>query len=271
MTPDVPSPDPTPTRRAVALRLAGHVQPFPPVTLGLMALCVVLYGVVGLEDLQAGRADLVGLLAGPRSPESSILWGAGAARLAWRGEPWRLLSCTLLHANLLHLAMNMVALFGLGRLCESVYGGKRFLWLYLLSGLSGSILSQSVGLWLHPHSSTFTVGASGAVFGLMGAGVVFGWRFRRSLPGPVRQVFGRGLLPWIALNIFIGFQVPNIDNLGHLGGLAGGALLAFFLGTPVIPGREGSRGSRGAMGLLSAALLVGTLAAMVHNHMVTRH
>lgn len=255
----------------VALRLAGHFRRFPPVTLGLVALCLALYGVVGVEDLQGGRTDLVGLVTGPRSPESSILWGAGAARLAWRGEPWRLLSCVLLHANLLHLAMNMVALFGLGRLCEAVYGPPRFLWLFLFSGFTGSLLSQSVALWLHPHSSTFSVGASGAVFGLMGAGVVFGWRFRRSLPGPVRQVFGRGLLPWIALNIFIGFQVPNIDNLGHLGGLGGGAFLAWILGSPIIPGREGTPRTRGAMGLLSAALLASTLAAMVHNHMTTRH
>jgi len=158
-----------------------------------------------------------------------------------------------LHAGFFHLALNMLALFGLGRLCEAVYGPKRLLGLFLVSGLLGSVLS-------HIGGTELSVGASGAVFGLMGAGVVFGMRSRQKLPLPLRSVFGRGLMPWVVLNLVIGMSVPRIDNLGHLGGMLGGAACALFFGDRLVPGREGSprllRVSTGiGIGLLAWTLL----------------
>ena len=110
-----------------------------------------------------------------------------------------------------------------------------------------------------------SVGASGAVFGLMGAGVVYGRRFRRSLPDPVRQIFWRGLMPWIVLNILIGITVPRIDNLGHMGGLISGALLAMVLGSPVIPGSEGRHKTTTALTFVTTCILGWTFASMLLN------
>ena len=75
---------------------------------------------------------------------------------------------------------------------------------------------------------------------MMGACVVFGWRFRRELPPEIGDLFRRKLLPWVGLNLFIGYVIPFIDNLGHVGGLITGALLALVTGNQIIPGHQGS-------------------------------
>jgi len=167
--------------------------------------------------------------------KSLLVFGARFTPAISAGEPWRLVSCIFLHGDMMHLGLNMVALFGLGRICEAVYGPVRLSWLLLCSGIAGSALSMYGG-------TPLSVGASGSVFGLLGAGVVFGLRYRHYLEGPLKKVFGRGLMPWVILNISIGLFVPQIDNLGHLGGLAGGAVMALLLGNRVVPGEEGGRG-----------------------------
>jgi rhomboid protease GluP len=203
---------------------------------------------VGVDDWLMGRtlfngriAGVYDVLLGARSEQGVMIWGANEVDAVGRGQLWRLGASVFLHADLLHLFLNMLALFGLGRLCEAVYGRWRFLTLFLITGLCGALLSY-IGrspILGQAEVASMSVGASGAVFGLMGAGVVYGRRFRRVLPEPVRQIFWRGLMPWIVLNIFIGITVPRIDNLGHMGGLFGGALLALVLGSPIIPGAEG--------------------------------
>jgi rhomboid protease GluP len=167
------------------------------------------------------------------------------------GQVHRLLSCVFLHGGGMHLALNMVALFGLGRLCEATYGRTRFLWLFVFSGLCGSLLSLNGGVGL-------SVGASGSVFGLLGAGVIFGFRYRNELPAPLKAIFGRGLLPWVLLNIVIGLNVPRIDNLGHMGGLAGGAFLALVMGNQVVRGERGNKRTEQVLLAVSLGLLVFT-------------
>ena len=100
-----------------------------------------------------------------------------------------------------------------------------------------------------------TVGASGAVFGLMGAGVVYGLQHRRSLPPPLARLLGRGLAPWVLLNLAIGVVLPFIDNLGHLGGLLGGSLTAALLGDRLRPWSTRWAWAAPAMGLVSLGLL----------------
>ncbi len=242
----------------VRQRILAHFQRRPPATTALVLFAVAVHLLVGVYDWSTGQTDFYGVFLGARSASGLTALGANVWSLVAQGQYWRLLSCIFLHADAFHLGLNMLALFGLGRLCEAVFGPARFVLMFLLSGLAGSLLSL-VGNISHtgvPGTAQMSVGASGAVFGLMGAGVVFGRRFRRVLPTPVRRIFTRGLMPWILLNLFIGMTVRQIDNLGHVGGLIAGVVVAILVGSPVIPGREGT--SRGTLvAVFVSALLLG--------------
>jgi membrane associated rhomboid family serine protease len=137
-------------------------------------------------------------------------WALQPAAVA-QGAWWQLLTSGFLHIGPLHLAFNMFALWVIGRDLERALGSVRFLVVYLVSLLGGSL---AVFLFANPVSNT--AGASGAVFGLMGGLAVVLMRLRLS-PRPALTI--------IVLNVIISFAVPNISILGHLGGLACGAAL----------------------------------------------
>ena len=128
------------------------------------------------------------------------------------GEYYRLFTSMFLHYGLIHLLMNMWALWVLGRALEAMLGPARFLALYLVSGLGGSV---AVFLFANPHS--FTAGASGAIFGLFGALVVLLRKMRLSIAG---------VLPVLIVNLIFTISVPGIAIAGHLGGLVTGSLVA---------------------------------------------
>lgn len=130
------------------------------------------------------------------------------------GEWYRLLTSMFLHFGLAHLALNMLALLSVGRDLETVFGPVRFLVLYLVAGLTGSVAV------LVFSGDTLTAGASGAIFGLFGALVPVLRRMRRSLVA---------IVPVILLNLAITFAVPGISIAGHLGGLACGLVLGTAL------------------------------------------
>jgi len=132
------------------------------------------------------------------------------------GEWWRILTAGFLHTGFLHLSFNMLALYVLGELLEPAIGRFRFGLVYFASLLAGSFGA----LLLEPTAPT--VGASGAVFGLMGAAIVV---MRHRGINPLES--GLGL--WLGLNLLITFTIPNISIGGHLGGLAGGALAALLM------------------------------------------
>jgi len=205
----------------------------PWATWALLALLVLIHLALALRIYHNGRADLVSAIIGSRSDPLLIRAGAQYGRAIARGETWRLVSCIFLHGSGLHLFMNGLALVGLGRLCEALYGRTRFIALFLISGIAGSALSYAGGHQL-------SIGASGAIFGLLGAPIVFGWRHRAELPPEISRWLRRSLAPWVVLNLFIGLVVPFIDNLAHVGGLIAGVLMALVLGNRVVPGREGS-------------------------------
>jgi membrane associated rhomboid family serine protease len=135
-------------------------------------------------------------------------WALQPAAVA-RGAWWQLFTSGFLHIGPLHLAFNMIALWVIGRDLEGVLGPVRFLVVYLVSLLGGSLV-----VYLFANPMTNTAGASGAVFGLMGGLAVVLMRLRLS-PRPALTI--------IVLNVIISFAVPNISILGHLGGLAFGA------------------------------------------------
>ena len=134
------------------------------------------------------------------------------------GDWWRLITSAFLHGSVLHIAFNMLALWWLGSPVELALGRARYLGLYVVSGLAGS----AGALLADPHS--VTVGASGAIFGLLGAGLILEWQATGSLAG--------NYLMLIVINLAISFAVPGISYGGHIGGLVGGIVttLAFTHG-----------------------------------------
>jgi membrane associated rhomboid family serine protease len=179
------------------------------------ALTYVLIGinvVVALGAFLGGASTTTGGVGG------SVLLDDGSVSRATiaDGEYWRLLTAGFLHAGLFHLLFNMFALYVLGGLVEPAIGRFRFGLIYLVSLLAGSFGA----LLLSPDSPT--VGASGAIFGLMGAAVIV--MRNRGL-----SAMESGLGFWIVLNLVITFTVPNISIGGHVGGLLGGGLAALLL------------------------------------------
>jgi membrane associated rhomboid family serine protease len=163
-----------------------------------------------------------------------------------QGEWWRLITAAFLHANLLHLAFNMLVLWFVGAPVEQAIGRGRFLAIYLVSGLAGS----AGAILFSPNA--VTVGASGAIFGIFGAALVL------EMQGS--DVLGGQALGLIVINLIFTFAIPNISVGGHVGGLIGGALsmLAFSrLGrTHAIYGRPGMLGVAGVIAVGVAAVLV---------------
>lgn len=159
--------------------------------------------------------------------QSAYNLGATNQRFVFEfGEYYRLVTAMFLHADLIHLAANMYALFGIGRVLEAYYGHARFLVIYFLGGLAGAFASAILNT---PDISS--VGASGAVFAIFGAEMFFFWRHKDALGEVADKGLSRSLQA-IALNIFNGFRPDtNIDNWAHIGGCVGGIVTAGILGT----------------------------------------
>jgi len=139
-----------------------------------------------------------------------------------QGEYYRLFTCMFLHVDIFHLACNMYSLYILGPQLESFFGKKKYLFIYLISGLCGSLLSFTFNI------DIISVGASGAIFGLLGALLYFGYYYRTYLGNVVRSQ----IIPIIVLNLVIGFMITGVDNFGHIGGLIGGVLSSMIVGIP---------------------------------------
>ncbi len=136
------------------------------------------------------------------------------------GQYYRLFTGIFLHGNIMHLFLNCYSLYIIGSQIENFFGKIKYFVIYLFSGLIGSLFSIAFS---HGVAS---VGASGAIFGLMGALVYFGYYYRVYLGNVVKNQ----ILPIIALNLGLGFLIPGIDNFAHIGGLIGGAMITMALG-----------------------------------------
>jgi len=162
----------------------------------------------------------------------ALAFGALEPDLVRQGEWWRLLSPALLHGSLLHLFVNGFMLYQLGRLAENIYGRIGLLVLFVGSAIGGCVLSAFVG-------DNMSVGASGAVMGLVGACIAFGLRYRRRIPDFLRGTFSGTLVFYAAIILLLGI-IPGIDGWGHAGGALGGVLLGLVL-PPMILRGEGAR------------------------------
>ena len=206
-----------------------------PFTFIFLTACVFLF----LLMMLSGAA---------KDPNILLAYGAKRNDLINAGQWWRLVTPIFLHGGpsvngfplgIIHLLVNMYGLFILGPYVEKLYGSAKFVLFWVLTGIAGNVASYltvrpalaggPLGHFLFKEFDATSVGASGALFGLVGVLFVFGLKFRKELPEGFKRAFGTGMLPMIAINLFIGFTIPIIDNAAHLGGLVSGALLALFV------------------------------------------
>ena len=181
-----------------------------------------------------------------------LAWGANFGPATQDGQWWRLGSAMFLHFGAIHLVMNMWALWDGGQLVERMYGHGRFLVIYMTSGLLGNLLS----LVAHGGQAV-SGGASGAIFGIYGALLVFLWRERRTIhPHEFRWLFW-GAICFSAATIVFGLMITGIDNAAHIGGFVAGALSGAVLRKPLDPVQTvQTRGQLLAGGTLSVVLAV---------------
>src|SRR5437588_8953370 len=163
---------------------------------------------------------LIAVAGGSGNALTLMAFGVKSNQEIAQGQWWRLVTPMFIHIGLLHLFFNSYALWIVGPQVEKLYGSARFIILYVLTGVAGVYGSYSY----HPY--TISAGASGAIFGLFGVLLVFGIRYRDSIPPFFKRAVGTGVLPVIVINLIIGFTIPQIDNSAHLGGLIAGAVLA---------------------------------------------
>lgn len=177
-----------------------------PATVFLVAINVVVYLVTVAQG--GGLSQ-----PGGQVFERGALQGA---TIAVNGEWYRLVSAMFLHASILHLAFNMLALYWLGSIVEQALGTSRFLLVYFVSGIAGS-----AGALVSSSPFAVTVGASGAIFGIMGAFLIIEYLATGSLAG---QALGL-----IAVNLLLTFAIAGISKGGHVGGLLGGIASTYAL------------------------------------------
>jgi membrane associated rhomboid family serine protease len=166
---------------------------------------------------------LMSLAGGSTNTQVLIRFGANYGPLILQGEVWRLFTSMFLHIGLTHLAFNAYALYVFGLEMERLYGPDRFIVIYILSGLFGSLAS-----FASRGPNVLSAGASGAIFGIIGMNLAYFFLHRESFGQFGRQRVMNTLFI-IGLNLFFGFTVPGIDNLAHAGGLIAGFALGYGL------------------------------------------
>jgi membrane associated rhomboid family serine protease len=227
-------PRPRPVVRAQR-QLAGG---FAPVTRALIAVNVVIYLITAVQG------------SGINTPGGSLfdkmaLYGP----LVKDGDWWRLITAAFLHANIVHIAFNMFALWVIGTPVETYLGRARFLGLYFVSGLAGS----AGALLQAPYA--VTVGASGAIFGILGSMLILEWQATGRLAGQA--------MTWILINLVFSFTFSGISWGGHVGGLIGGILCTLAYARwgrgDAAYGRLGVGGALGLLAIAAASVAVAYL------------
>ena len=198
------------TSQAVSVALPALV---PKVTYVLIGFTVFIY------ILQLLSVTVFGYAA--NQIDWLEVYGARFNSAIRMGELWRFITPMFLHGSIPHIFFNMYALLSIGSFIEKQFGHIRFALLYFLGGFAGNVFS-----FLLTGENGYSVGASTAVFGLVAAQVIFFYQNRTLFGKYARQAIGNSVFI-IAINLFIGLT-PGIDNWGHVGGLLGGAMFAWF-------------------------------------------
>lgn len=194
----------------------------PPLTLSLLGAMVAIHLFATLWDLlHAKKIVWYMVLLGQHTNATLVAFGARSAGRVAQGEFWRLVTSGFVHGDLIHLCVNGLALVGLGRMAEAVFGPSRYLWIFLCSVVGGALMAQMWG-------GILSFGASGGLFGVMGALIGLGWSRQERLPPKLMAVFGIQLVVWTLLNLVIGFLLPFVSTSSHVGGLLVGILMGLF-------------------------------------------
>ena len=206
-TPDENAVPDRPPQQAVRVALP---QAAPYVTYAIIAVTVVFY------ILQIVSVSVFGYPVSFTNMDWLELYGARINEFIMAGQFWRLLTPALLHGSLMHIFFNMYALFSLGSNLERFFGHSRFLLLYVLGAFAGNVASFL-------FTDGYSVGASTAVFGLIGAEGVFLYQNRKLFGSETNRAIGN-IVFIAAVNLLIIGSLPFIDNWGHIGGLVGGLM-----------------------------------------------
>jgi membrane associated rhomboid family serine protease len=196
--------------RHLYFRRAFNLGRFPLLTTLFVALQVAIFAAMSQQ--------------GPLDQGALVAWGAKCRPLIEDlGQLWRLATANLLHENGLHIAFNLFVLFNVGGALENAFRPLDYLLILATSALGASLAS----LWALPDA--VSVGASGIVYGTLGAAVVFGVKYRALLPARYRRILGEATIPTVVVFLYIGFTASGVDNWAHVGGLAAGACSALFM------------------------------------------
>ena len=189
----------------------------PWITAVIVAINVAVFAAMAIVTKKLGLFTLPEMLA----------WGANFGPLTVNGQWWRLFTALFVHLNLLHLALNMWALWNIGRLSERLFGRGTLLFLYVASGILASLTSVA---W---DPSLSSVGASGAIFGVLGAFLAFLSRQRKQIPPVVVRKHWISTLAIVLFNLVNGALQPGIDNAAHVGGLLSRICVGYILARPL--------------------------------------
>lgn len=197
------------------LHLVSLISRPPIATWSLIAVLVAVYG-----GLLYANGQLMGSFG--VNPSPSLLHGATwSVPVIVHHEYYRLVSAIFVHASLLHLGLNAYGLYILGPAMEKFYGWQKFLVIFVISGLGGTLAT----LWWGDAPS---VGASGAIFGIIGGTGVIGLKYRELLPRAIAKQMTKGAVILFVANVAIGLTIPQIDMAAHMGGAAAGALVTLM-------------------------------------------
>lgn len=213
------------------------------VTQALVALNVLVFVIMAAQ----------GIALNP-SGQALIDRGANYAPLTLGGQPWRLITALFLHGGFMHILFNMWCLWDLGGLCESLYGHVTFALVYLISGIGSSLASA----WWHP--AILSVGASGAVFGIVGALIASYYLGELTMPSFAIRGHLRSLIAFVVFNTILGQVLGGVDHAAHFGGLATGLLFGALIAR-VAPA---SGGLRRAAAILFVTLVVAGCGAWLY-------
>ena len=208
----------------------------------IIAACIIMFIITGIMD-----GNILEALSSVTT-KTALALGANTNFALKAGEVWRLVTYMFLHGSLIHLLVNMYSLFVLGTQMETFVGKVKFTFVYLISGIVGGLLSAAL------NSNVVSVGASGAIFGLLGAMLYFGYHYRTYLGSAITTQ----ILPIIAINLIIGFSSSGIDNLCHIGGLIGGAFAMMAVGVE----KKSSKTER-INGTICLLILIGFLSYLI--------